>query len=177
MAYDQSKLIKDVRIYLGGVSTDKLAEATIIHYSDFYDANAKYTSKYPYILWKTTLASLDFLKAATASSTDNAAKTSRKEKVGDVEVTVSSDSSSSSATAVSYQDLYDDYVENPWKFGIELTEGSSVVHINGVNAQEVNDYRTNTKTTSTYNPLSAAAFPKVTGVAAGRRGFRTRSYY
>tara|TARA_R110002167_G_scaffold15552_1_gene62027 strand:+ start:356 stop:886 length:531 start_codon:yes stop_codon:yes gene_type:complete len=162
MAYNTSKLIKDVRIYLGGVSETKLPESIIVYYGDFYDDNPKYTGKYPYILWKATLACLDYLMAYTASSTSSAAKSSRKEKVGDVEVTVTEDSSSASATSVSYKSLYEDYSENPWKFGINDEIGSLVL-INGVNQAEVDKYRNDQTTTSIYNPLPTIAFPKITG--------------
>lgn len=162
MAYDQSKLIKDVRIYLGGVSDSKLPESTIIYWGDFWDANPRYESKYPYILWKTTLCCLDYLRANTATSNNNAAKSSRKEKVGDVEVTITQDSSSSSSTAVSYDDLYDDYSSNPWKFGITEDVGNVVI-INGVDQKIVDKYRNDQNTTSIYNPLPVTAFPKTTG--------------
>lgn len=162
MAYNQSKLIKDVRVYLGGVSEEKLPEATIVYWGDFWDSNPKYVDKYPYILWKTTLCCLDYLRAFTATSNNNAAKSSRKEKVGDVEVTITQDSSSASSTAVSYDDLYDDYSRNPWKFGIEDTVGNIVI-VNGVDQATVDKYRNDEKTTSIYNPLPVTAFPKTTG--------------
>lgn len=162
MAYDQSKLVNDVRIYLGGVSETKLPEGTIVFYGDFYDSDTKYTGKYPHILWRATLACLDYLRASTATSTSNAAKSSRKEKVGDVEVTVTSDSSSTSATAVSYDDLYEDYSKNPWKFGIKDEVGSLVL-INGVDQTTVDTYRDNPNTTNVYNPLPTTAFPKISG--------------
>lgn len=167
MAYDQAKLIHDVRIYLGGVSEIKLPESIIIYYGDFYDNNPTYTGLHPYILWKTTLSCLDYLRANTATSTSNAAKSSRKEKIGDVEVTITEDSSSAASSYVSYDDLYDDYSANPWKFGITSDTGSVVI-INGVDQATVDKYRNNVKTTSIFSPLPATAFPKVSGVTWSR---------
>lgn len=169
MAYDSSKLIRDVRIYLGGVSDTLLPDNVITYWGDFFDTPDHYESNYPYILWKTTLCSIEYLKANKATSTSSAAKSSRTEKVGDVSVTVTEDSSSESATAVSYDDLYEDYLNNPWKFGIKLPDGASYVLINGVDQQEVEEYRTNKNTTSIYNPLSVTQSPKTTGEGATYR--------
>lgn len=169
MAYDPCKLVRDVRIYLGGVPESKLPETVIIHWGDFYDNPCYYENNYPYILWKTTLSCLDYLRAEKATSESSAAKSSRTEKVGDVQITISEDSSSESATAISYDDLYEDYLNNPWKFGIKLPDKASYVLINGVDQQEVEEYRTNQNTTSIYNPLSVTQFPKTTGQGATER--------
>ena len=170
MAYDQSKLIKDVRICLGDISEEKLPESVIVHFGDIIDADPDHTGDYPWIFWRTTLSCIDYLRAnATTSSESNTKGT--KEKVGDV----SKDVQYSSAKEVvqAYDDLYDDYAANPAKFGVVLTTIQAPVIINGVSAQEVCDNRTNPNTTSIYNPLSAAAFPKITGSSNIRRGFRT----
>lgn len=164
MSYDQSKLIKDVRIYLGGVPEEILPESTIVYWGDFWDAPDQYEGNYPYILWKTTLCSIEYLKASVSTSSQSSAvKTTSKEKVGDVQVDYSTEAVSITDQVQVYDDLYKDYSDNPWKFGITPLEGSSVVHINGVNQEEVEKYRTNKNTTSIYNPLPATAFPKSTG--------------
>lgn len=173
MAYDQSKLITDVRICLGGISDTKLPESIIIHFADAIDADPDHTGDYPWIFWKSTLSSISYLKSNAITSSESNTK-STKEKVGDVSVDVSY--LSSKEVVASYDDLYNDYASNPEKFGVVLVTLQPPVLINGVNAQEVHDYRTNTKTTSTYNPLSSSAFPKVTGRASGRRGYRSRNY-
>ena len=171
MAYDQSKLIKDVRMFLGGVSEDKLPDNVIVYWGDFFDADPKYTGNYPFILWKTTLCTIQYLKAAIVTSV-TATKSTTKEKVGDVAIDVTNDYGSPEEAMNSYDELYNDYSAHPEKFGID-TAGSSIVIINGVDAQEVSDIRTNTNTTSIYNPLPVTAFPKVTGIGEkrGRRLF------
>lgn len=162
MAYDQSRLIREVRIYLGGVGEEKLPESVIIHWGDFFDSDPRYADNYPYILWKTTLCCIEYLKANVVTST-TATKTSVKEKVGDVSKDITNDFGSSTDVVDNYDDLYKDYLENPWKFGIIIEQGSSVVHINGVDQEQVDKYRNNRNTTSIYNPLPVTAFPKVTG--------------
>lgn len=159
MAYDQSKLIKEVRIYLGSITEDRLPESVITHYADMHDLNPTYTGKYPYILWKSTLSCLDYLKATTAVSS-NSNKYTKKEKVGEVEVTETQDNSSSGSLLGTYEDLYDDYAAHPEKFGITLTIATSPVIIGGVYTKEVEDNRRNTDITSIYNPLSVTSFPK-----------------
>ena len=173
MAYDQAKLIKDVRLCLGGISEEKLPESVIIHFGDKIDADPDHTGDYPWIFWQTTLMCLDYLKADAITSDESSTK-STKEKVGDVSKDISY--SSSKDVVEAYEDLYRDYAANPEKFGVILTSPQSPVIINGVDAQEVCDYRTNPNTTSTYNALSVAAFPKITGRSNGRRGFRTGYY-
>jgi uncharacterized membrane protein len=174
MAYDQSKLVSDVRIYLGGVSEDKLPDATIVFYGDFYDADEEYTGKYPYILWRTTLACLDYLRANITTSSSTTSKSSRKEKVGGVEVTVTTDTSAASVTTEAYDDLYQDYKDNPWKFGIKGVDTKLVI-INGVDQDTVDKYRDDENTTSIYNPLPTTAFPKTSG-QTWRRNDSDRRY-
>ena len=162
MAYDQAKLISDVRIYLGGISEDKLPDATIVFYGDFYDADEEYTGKYPHILWRTTLACLDYIRANITTSSSSTSKSSRKEKVGGVEVTVTTDTSAASVTTKAYDDLYKDYEDNPWKFGIKGADTKLVI-FNGVDQKIVDKYRDDENTTSIYNPLPTTAFPKTSG--------------
>lgn len=174
MSYDQTKLILDVRICLGGISTTKLPDNIITHFADAIDADPDYTGNYPWIYWKSTLESIAYLRTNAITNSESGTR-SAKEKVGDVTIDIAYVGAKDIVGA--YNDLYNDYASNPEKFGVILVKVQPPVLINGVDAQEVHDYRTNPKTTSTYNPLSASAFPKVTGVASGRRGFRTRDYY
>tara|TARA_R110000851_G_scaffold326320_1_gene494901 strand:- start:1603 stop:2127 length:525 start_codon:yes stop_codon:yes gene_type:complete len=173
MAYDQSKLIKDVRICLGNISEEKLPESVIVHFGDMVDSDPEHTGDYPWIFWRTTLSCLDYLKASATTSSESTTK-GTKEKVGDVSIDMQYITSKEVISA--YDELYNDYASNPEKFGVTLTTVQPPVLINGVSAQEVENYRTNPNTTSTYNPLSAAAFPKATGRSNGRRGFRTGYY-
>jgi len=174
MAYNQSKLIKDVRICLGGISVEKLPEDIIVHFGDITDTDPAHIGDYPWIFWRTTLSVLDYLKAGATTSSESGTK-GTKEKIGDVSIDVQYTSSKEVIEA--YDELYNDYAANPEKFGVILVTVQPPVLINGVSAQEVENYRTNPNTTSTYNPLSVAAFPKVTGRSTGRRGFRTGHYY
>lgn len=122
MPYNTSKLVQEVRLYLGDVTTEKLPESVITHYGDLHDSNPNYTGKYEYILWKTTLSCIDYIRAsATTSSTSSSAKYSRKEKVGDVEVTVTEDNTSGGSTTSALDSLYDEYENSPEKFGVILT--------------------------------------------------------
>jgi hypothetical protein len=120
MAYDFTKLEKDIRFYLGNLTQDKLPESAIFHFADLHDSNPAYTSKHAHLVWKTTLSSLDYLMAGTAVSA-NSSKFTRKEKVGDVEVSETQDNSSSGSPIATYKLLYDDYKANPEKFGILAT--------------------------------------------------------
>lgn len=161
MAYDQAKLISDVRICLGGISEPKLPESIIIHFGDLHDSNPDFTGDYPQIFWRTTLDCVQYLIANTATSSSSN-KAGVKEKVGNV---TKEETFTSTANVIGgYRDLYDYLLNNPDKFGVVLTNSPSVVLINGVNQAEVDKYRNNTETTSIYNPLSATAFPKVSGV-------------
>tara|TARA_R110000851_G_scaffold234198_1_gene386750 strand:+ start:203 stop:727 length:525 start_codon:yes stop_codon:yes gene_type:complete len=173
MAYDQSKLIKSVRICLGNISEEKLPESVIVHFGDMVDSDPEHTGEYAWIFWRTTLSCLDYLKASATTGNESTTK-GTKEKVGDVSIDMQYVASKEVIAA--YDELYKDYAANPEKFGVTLTTVQPPVLINGVSTQEVENYRTNPNTTSTYNPLSASAFPKVTGMTTGRRGFRTRYY-
>ncbi len=124
MSYDFTKLERDVRYYLGDITQAKLPEATIFHFADLHDSNPAYTSKHAHLIWKTTLSALDYLMATTAVS-GNSSKFTRKEKVGEVEVTETQDNSSSGSPIATYQALYDNYKSNPEKFGIIITASSS----------------------------------------------------
>ena len=157
MAYDQSKLITDVRICLGGISEEKLPDAIILHYGDLYDAIPEYTGDYPYIFWYTTLSCIDYLKAQ-ATTSESSSATSKKEKVGDVQIDMGY--ASASSIIDNLDDLYQDYLNNPEKFGVILEQVTPPVIINGVYTQEVDNYRENKNTTSIYNPLSVTSFPK-----------------
>lgn len=159
MAYDQSKLIKDVRMYLGGVSEDDLPENVIIYWGDHFDSPERYTGDYPYILWNTTLCCINHLKTnlITAKTVN---KNTIKEKVGNVSVENTDDYGTTEDRIQAYDDLYDLYKSCPEKFGIVLPANASIVLINGVNQQEVDTYRSNKNTTSVYNPLPVTAFPK-----------------
>lgn len=161
MAYDQSKLIKDVRICLGGISEEKLPESIIVHFGDTIDADPEHTGDYPWIFWRTTLSCIDYLRANATTSSSSSTK-GVKEKVGEVMVDTSYSSAEDVVTA--YDNLYDNYASNPEKFGVILPTIQPPVIINGVNQTTVNTFRENRNTTSIYNPLPVTAFPKVTGV-------------
>tara|TARA_R110000851_G_scaffold20753_2_gene62559 strand:- start:132 stop:662 length:531 start_codon:yes stop_codon:yes gene_type:complete len=167
MAYDQAKLITNVRICLGGISTTKLPDNIITHFGDVYDADPDYTGDFPNIFWRTTLDSVQYLIAnATTSSTSEQRAT--KEKVGNVTKEVSY--TDKSDIIDNYNELYDYFYSNPDKFGIILPANSSgVVLINGVNQAEVDAYRNNTNNTSIFNPLPVTAFPKESGCTWRRR--------
>ena len=158
MAYDPYELNKDVRIYLGGVEEDKLPETTVIHWGDFYDAQEDWTSNYPYILWQTTLSCIQYLKAAVATSTTST-KSSSKEKVGEVEVSVSNDYGSSEELMDAYDALYADFLDSPDKFGLKLEKGN-IVHVGGVYKDEVDSNRSKRSIASVYDTLPVTAFPK-----------------
>lgn len=166
MAYDQAKLIQDVRLCLGGISEEKLPESVIIHFADQIDSDTEHTGDYPWIFWKSTLTTLNYLKAAATTSDAGSAK-SIKEKVGNVSKDVSYVTSKEIIEA--YDALYDDYAASPEKFGVVITTPQSPVIINGVNAQEVDDYRNNRDTTSVYNALGVTAFPKHAATTNRRR--------
>ena len=177
MAYDQTRLITEVRIFLGGISAEKLPDPVITFYGDSIDALPEHTGDYPYIFWKTTLCCIQYLKNAVVTG-DTGSKTSRKEKVGDVMVEQSDDYGSSNDVLKAYDDLYNDYLANPQKFGVVVdvkAENTGNVIINGVNQETVDKYRNNTTTTSIYNPLPVTAFPKTSGVT-WRRNDSCRRY-
>lgn len=170
MAYNQCKLVSDVRMYLGGISEDKLPESVIIYWGDFFDANPDYTDKYPYILWKTTLCSLEYLKANTViTASTSSTRSTSKEKVGDVEINISDSYASTEEMMNAYDDLYKDYLDHPEKFGIVLSGTGNVVHIGGVYQEEVDNNRCNPNTTSIYNALPVTAFPKLSDTPYRRR--------
>ncbi len=160
MAYSPTEIEKQVRVYLGGVEETLLPEAIIFTFADLHDANPAYTSKEPYILWKTVLSSLDYLRASTTtSSTGNSAKFTRKEKVGEVEITETQDNSSGSTSMTSFDALYKDYAASPEKFGIypsATSAGSTstgAVVVTGTNAPNLALYRsvsTRARATSIY---------------------------
>ena len=167
MAYNQSKLIKNVRIFLGGISTSKLPEDIIVHYGDDYDEDPAYTGDFPNIFWRTTLSSVKYLIANATTSSASEQRTT-KEKVGNVSKEVSY--TDKSDIIDNYNDLYDYFFSNPEKFGITLpTNSSGVVLINGVNQAEVDAYRNNTNSTSIFNTLPVTAFPKESGCTWRRR--------
>jgi hypothetical protein len=169
MAYDQVKLVVDVRMFLGGISEEDLADTTILYYGDLIDSNPKYTGDYPYILWKTTLCCIEYLKAqAIQGSVGNSTKSSTKEKVGDVQFDTSNEYNSIEDILNAWDSLYGDYLENPYKFGI-IVDNTSVVLIGGVNQEQVDGFRGNKSTTSIYNPLPVTAFPKCSTYPYNRR--------
>lgn len=144
MAYNNIRLISDVRLYLGGVEEAILPDPVITHFGTLHDTNPSYTGKQEAILWKTTLSCLDYLMASSTTAVGGtSAKYSRTEKVGDISVTETTDNSSTSSSSTSYSDLYALYEDSPEKFGYFITVptdgsgGTGLVWVTGTNKPDL----------------------------------------
>lgn len=146
MAYDQTRLISDVRLMLGGVAETTLPDDIIIRYGDIYDL--QYDGEYSYIWWKTTIACTNYLKINSVTSGSSSAG-KRTEKVGNTTITV--ESSDSESTLSSWDDLLDYFREHPEDFGVISTGGGGSVLVGGVIRKDVDNLRCNRKYTSPFD--------------------------
>lgn len=167
MAYDQAKLISDVRRRLGYIDTTQLPDNVITDWGDHYDEiySPKYEEPYPYIYYYSTLSCVEYLRIQVITSGE-ATRSKFTEKVGNVSIT--EESSSSESILNVWDDLYKLLADDPSSFGITTTEGG-FVHIGGTDTCKVESIRKNSKlaspfdtgkVTSRYNTKKNPAFDK-----------------
>lgn len=152
MAYNQAQLITDVRMRLGQVSVTALPDTVILYWGDNTDQDTRYTDKYAWIFYKTTLASINYLKLnAVASGAATAA--SITEKVGDVSKTVKNSTSTDGSNILDIWDkLYKQFEADPESFGI-VSEGRTTgsILVGGIYADKVEGIRQSTSLNSVFN--------------------------
>ena len=139
MAYDQAKLISDVRRRLGYIDTTQLPDNVITDWGDHYDAiySPRYEDAYPYIYYYSTLSCVEYLRINSITSGE-ATRSKFTEKVGGV--TITEEASSSTSVLDIWDDLYDSLKDDPASFGI-LDAGGGFVHVGGVYRDKVESIR------------------------------------
>lgn len=146
MAYDQAKLISDVRLMLGGVDETTLPDEIIIRYGDIYDL--QYEGDYAYIWWKTTIACTNYLRINSITS-GSSASNKRTEKVGNTTITVEAKSTEDILSG--WDELLEYYKEHPEDFGIIPKEAGGYVLVGGIIKDNVDKLRCNKKYTSPFD--------------------------
>lgn len=151
MSYNQVQLLDEVRnLYLPDTPEQSLPDNVIIMIADKVNNDPRYSGDYPYIVWLTTLRCLDYLIARSTVQTGgsgSAEKSSRKEKSGDWEITVTQESSSTEGAVgvQGYKDLKALYLESPSLFGILPSENSgttmSTIMFGGVSKKEYEELK------------------------------------
>ena len=140
MAYDQVKLISDVRLMLGGVDETTLSDEIIIRYGDIYDI--QYEGDYAYIWWKTTIACTNYLRINSITS-GSSASDKRTEKVGNTTITIEAKSTEDLLSG--WDELLDYYKEHPEDFGIVPKDSGGYVLVGGIIKDKVDKLRCNKK--------------------------------
>ncbi len=173
MAYDQAKLISDVRRRLGYIEETQLPDNVITDWGDHYDEiySPRYEEPYPYIYYYTTLSCVEYLRMQAITSGEGTGG-KYTEKVGGVQIT----EESSTYLLDIWEDLYNQLADDSESFGIFRKDKGGFVHIGGIYTDKVDSIRKDHSLLSPFDTGSVTRKGNAKKNPAFNRCVRRRNY-